>query len=356
MGGTFRFTPMGDYDASRSHELLASGIGPGLSAFVDTNRAIEIGDFASLSSGHDPSVGGDYLLHVPGEHLASLIFAGPHSQAANSDVMSFYLDYSVSNQRARFYGGVFGDGLVGGGGEDQLYGRGGNDTLTGNAGGDFLFGQDGSDTLDYAAERGPGGVIVNMATSGGDVGPGTARDSYGSVDSFAGFENVRTGHHNDRVYGSTGANHISTGAGDDHLKAGAGNDTLNGGSGNDVLTGAHGFDLLHGGPGLDRFVFQAVADAPAGGPEHERIDDFHSGVDKIDLHAIRTADGQPLGWVNPTQLGAVFTGTGDPGQVRYTHGHLQVDMDGDGHRDFEVIVHGGHHQPAALSASDVIFL
>ena len=69
------------------------------------------------------------------------------------------------------------------------------------------------------------------------------------------------------------------------LSGGAGNDLLTGGAGSDRLVGGAGIDTIAGGGGADTFVF-AFGDSSAASGQHDRITDFATGVDHIDLSAI----------------------------------------------------------------------
>lgn len=69
------------------------------------------------------------------------------------------------------------------------------------------------------------------------------------------------------------------------LIGGAGNDTLIGGAGNDRLVGGPGIDTMTGGGGANTFVFAAGDSSPVAG-QHDRITDFVSGVDHIDVSGI----------------------------------------------------------------------
>jgi Ca2+-binding RTX toxin-like protein len=125
-----------------------------------------------------------------------------------------------------------------GGGNDLVEGEGGDDVLTGEAGADSLIGGSGTDTVDYSRESGGGANFVNLGENAlfgpnGHVPGRHALDTYGTMDSLEGIENVRTGSGDDLVFGSAGANRIETGDGDDHIYAGAGVDTLIGGAGDD---------------------------------------------------------------------------------------------------------------------------
>ena len=69
------------------------------------------------------------------------------------------------------------------------------------------------------------------------------------------------------------------------LSGGVGSDTLIGGAGNDRLIGGVGIDNLTGGGGGDTFVF-AFGDSSAAAGQHDRITDFTTGIDRIDLSGI----------------------------------------------------------------------
>ena len=69
------------------------------------------------------------------------------------------------------------------------------------------------------------------------------------------------------------------------LSGGGGNDTLIGGAGNDTLIGGFGIDSLTGGGGGDTFVF-GLGESSAASGQHDRITDFTSGLDHIDLSGI----------------------------------------------------------------------
>jgi hypothetical protein len=125
---------------------------------------------------------------------------------------------------------------------------------------------------------------------------------------------------------------------------------LNGGDGNDTLVGGVGSDTMTGGSGSDTFRFVGVGDSS--GIDSDRISDFVSGIDKIDLGGI-DADRDLTGDQSFTFIGtAAFTGTA--GQLRHhsngADAWLQADTDGDGIADFEVVLTG----VTALSHNDFL--
>ena len=98
----------------------------------------------------------------------------------------------------------------------------------------------------------------------------------------------------DRLLGKHGADNLLGGAGADVLKGGGwhdalsgdeGRDRLVGGGGRDVLDGGAGDDRLIGGRGADVFVFEA-------GDGDDRISDFQTGADRIDLTALNLSMGE----------------------------------------------------------------
>lgn len=217
------------------------------------------------------------------------------------------------------------DTLYGGDGNDTLYGGAGNDTLYGGAGNDDMSGGDGdnvfvfegsafgddsidaygssSTTLKYDA-NGPKIINIEKAVDGGtfltityDNGATTritniedlgsvkvARGSDPAVavgTSFTVDDNIVVGTMGDDLIDNGGNDALSGGndtiyggAGNDIILAGKGNDTLYGGSGNDTLDGGKGNDTLIGGTGADIFI------ASQG---HDRVLDFVSGTDRIDM-------------------------------------------------------------------------
>ena len=80
----------------------------------------------------------------------------------------------------------------------------------------------------------------------------------------------------DKLYGSSVADTIRSGAGDDIVYGGGGADELNGGSGVDTLRGNPGNDVLYGGPGDDKMSGKAGQDTFYGGYGNDNI---HGSLD-----------------------------------------------------------------------------
>lgn len=261
------------------------------------------------------------------------------------------------------------DRIEGFGGNDVLNGLGGNDILVGGAGRDTLNGGTGRDTLiggggndlyivdaqDEIREASNGGIdtvqarhsmtlganLENLVLLGTANLSGTGNALANAVTGNAG-RNVLSGlGGNDTLSGLAGNDRLLGGDGDDVLRGGAGNDTLLGGAGRDALQGDAGTDLLYGGAdgaARDVFVFRSIADS-AVGAGRDRVYDFRSGVDDIDLRGIDA---------NTSLRGDQafsFTGqrSGD-NAVWFTRQGANVivsgDVDGDGRADFEILVSG----------------
>jgi Ca2+-binding RTX toxin-like protein len=80
------------------------------------------------------------------------------------------------------------------------------------------------------------------------------------------------------VSGKVDDYYINAGAGDDTITGGLGADFLVGGAGNDRINGREGNDTFIGGAGSDTFIFSGTVG-------NDRINDFVTGTDKIDLSA-----------------------------------------------------------------------
>lgn len=150
----------------------------------------------------------------------------------------------------------------------------------------------------------------------------------------------------DHLHGNEAANVLRGLAGNDQLWGEAGNDLLLGGDGNDRLNGDQGDDTLDGGAGQDRlfggagadvFVFAEASDSAR--RKSDKILDFQSGVDRIDLTAIDAdtdrAGHQAFVWGSSAEGGASLWQTGN-----YVFG----DIDNDGIADMAIYINGRFEQ------------
>ncbi|UEH10184.1 M10 family metallopeptidase C-terminal domain-containing protein [Pseudomonas sp. HN8-3] len=86
------------------------------------------------------------------------------------------------------------------------------------------------------------------------------------------------------VGGLRGNVSIAKGVSVENAIGGSGDDTLIGNEAGNRLTGGRGADKLHGGAGADTFVYHRVVDSTPQNPDI--IQDFQSGIDKIDLTGV----------------------------------------------------------------------
>lgn len=144
----------------------------------------------------------------------------------------------------------------------------------------------------------------------------------------------------DSLRGGDGADRLEGGAGRDTLGGEEGRDALLGGEGDDRLEGGRGPDLLTGGEGADLFAFRSLRDSRPG--EADRLLDFATGVDRLDLSALdadaRARGDQAFAW-----------GGGGIGALLVRDGQLVADVTGDGRWDLAIDLGG-----AALRAGDLI--
>ena len=174
-------------------------------------------------------------------------------------------------------GSALADTLVGGAGQDTLTGGAGNDSLNGGAGADTMLGGSGNDTylVDDKAD-----AVFETINAGGSKDAGGNDTVLSSVSYTLGnyVENLTlTGVKAIDGTGNTLANTLS---------GNTGANTLNGGTGSDTLYGGLGADVLYGGTDsvMDTFRFAAVAESTQA--NRDKVYDFTSGIDKIDLSGI----------------------------------------------------------------------
>jgi Ca2+-binding RTX toxin-like protein len=271
----------------------------------------------------------------------------------------------------RAWGSANGDTFNGGAGNDQLFGNDGDDVLLGNAGNDLIEGGNGNDELrgqigvdtisggvgdddifgggDGDVLNGDAGLDVILGGAGTDVIFGGTEDD--ELRGQVGNDTIFGGAGNDRLFGGGDVDTLNGEAGNDQMQGGAGNDDLIGGDGNDTMDGEVGEDTLVGGAGNDTFVFAAHTETLVGAAD--RISDFTSGQDKIDVSQI-DANFNVAGNQSFTYVGsAAFSGTA--GELRaYDSGqgffYVEGDVDGDGAADFQIEV----VPPLPLVASDFV--
>lgn len=196
------------------------------------------------------------------------------------------------------------DTILAGDGNDNVAGGTGNDLIEGQAGRNLLWGSDGNDSL-----FGGDDIDRLYGEAGRDLLSGAAEDDL-----------------------------LDGGAEDDMLYGGVGRDTLLGGAGNDRLFGGFGTDSLTGGTGADVFIFTSAAMAGMGSAR-DRITDFQTGQDRIDLSLLDTTFASRL--LGGGQRSFYFDATTD---------RLIGDQNGDGQADWMLDLPGVDR----LAAADLI--
>ena len=96
--------------------------------------------------------------------------------------------------------------------------------------------------------------------------------------------------------------------------------------------------MLSGGRGSDRFDFDSVADSRPGATRDTIINFHHGQGDRIDLSGIDANNtltkNQAFNFIGASTFHDVA------GELRFSNGLLQGDIDGDGAADFQVYLSG----------------
>ncbi|WP_375287741.1 beta strand repeat-containing protein [Sphingomonas sp.] len=245
--------------------------------------------------------------------------------------------------------------------DDVVAGNGGNDTFSTFGGDDDFAGGSGNKDkviVDYSWLETEDRISTSMSVDNDNGGfrgyyyvNGAARVDFTGTETFdvTGTKNddsITGGGLADTLRGGEGRDSIAGGAGADKLFGNAGADTIDGGDASDQITGGTGGDTMTGGGGADTFIFGA---SDVGGlPNYaaviayaDRITDFDSGVDKINLSAIDANTGangnQAFSYIGDAAFSAA-------GQIRYVNisgaTYILGNLDADLGADFAIRVDG----------------
>lgn len=241
---------------------------------------------------------------------------------------------------------AFDDVMNGFDGNDTIKGKAGNDTLNGGKGKDKLLGGDGKDILS-------GGSGNDMIFGGKGKDKLSGNSGADQIEGGDGKDTILGGSGGDTILGGSGNDSIDGGKGNDSLTAGSGDDQIFGGKGNDKLFVSKGNDTYTGGDGSDKFIFDK-ANQFVGRNDSNTILDFEKGSDRIDLRGVdansNSAVDDAFVFIGATSF------SGAAGELRVTQiasgdWRINGDVDGDGNRDFQIVVEdfGG-----VLDASDFL--
>nr|AQY63477.1 protease precursor [Pseudomonas fluorescens] len=202
-----------------------------------------------------------------------------------------------------------------------------------NTGRDFLSATSNADKLVFSVWDGGGNDTLDFSGFTQNQKINLTFTSFSDVGGLVGNVSIAKGVTIENAFGGSGNDLI------------IGNDvanTIKGGAGNDLIYGGGGADQLWGGTGSDTFVYGASSDSEPGAAD--KIFDFTSGSDKIDLSGITKGAG--VTFVN------AFTGHAGDAVLTYASGTnlgtLAVDFSGHGVADFLVTTVG------QAAASDIV--
>lgn len=247
---------------------------------------------------YDGGYGDDWVVfNGDSRFFVDLDHTGPQNTNRGLDTFVDIENIAGSKRSDRFTGNDMDNVIQGNKGHDRLDGGAGDDKLYGATHNDTLFGREGNDHL------------------------------YG-------------GTHNDALYGGQDNDYLYGGDGYDKLFGGLGDDVLRGERGADVLVGGKGRDMLYAGVDVERdvFIFSEV-DQSISGPSHDRIFQFDSGEDDINLRLIdanTNIDGDQNFTFSASGARAHSVWVENAGSNLY----VRADVDGDSLYDLEIEVIG----------------
>jgi len=245
----------------------------------------------------------------------------------------------------RLQGGNGANSLIGGAGDDTLFAGGGNDIFRGEGGndlilaeeGDRVYGGDGDDTLGLIIS---GDLTSDVIDGGGgtdsanvffsDSGPrmlttsqfaglgierltsltlGNGADQI-VVDGGAQIVAIDGRAGNDVIFAGNASGSINGGIGDDVIRVEGASGRIDGGAGADLIYAGSAFNFLYGGADADRFIFESAGTSTAGA--QDQIEDFQTGIDRIDLTAFSPTDVR----IQPSGSGSFVYATAGAGRFQ----------------------------------------
>ena len=251
--------------------------GPGIGeSEINISRSGQDLRFAH-ANGSDSLVIRDWFDDVS-KQVETIRFAASGAVLTHAQLTVPFLTLTGTDAAETIQGGnVYGETLVGLGGNDALYGGAGNDHLYGGVGNDQLYGGDGADI--YYFNQADGQDTITDTTSGNTLvfGPGlldslTLSGGFGQdvVYSFGTTDSVRV-----RAGSQLAVKFVSEGSSAADTLNGSGYaDVIYGLGGNDVIHGNEGADALHGDAGDDTLVGGAGSDWLYGGDGDDILEGY----------------------------------------------------------------------------------
>ncbi len=210
----------------------------------------------------------------------------------------------------------------------ELRGTTGNDVFTVSSSTTVVAGLGGFDTVRSSATFTMSADVEKLELTGTSAINGT-----GNVNADIIVGNAA----NNVLKGMDGADRLTGNEGNDYLSGGNGADLLYGGAGSDRLNGCAGQDKMYGGADADVFIFSKASDSPRG--SGDRVMDFQTGVDKIDLSAI-DADTSVTG----DQAFVFGSSAAGAASLWISSGYVYGDTNNDGVADLAIYVSGSVRQ------------
>ncbi len=206
----------------------------------------------------------------------------------------------------------------------QLLGTAGNDIFDVSGSSTFVAGLAGYDTVRSSASFTMSADVEKLELIGTAAINGT-----GNLNA-----NMIIGNAGDNILQSlAGADKLMGKDGNDTLMGGADADLLYGDAGNDRLDGGAGQDKMTGGAGADVFVFLLASDTAR--TKSDKVLDFQTGVDQIDLSAI-DADTSVMG----NQAFVFGSSAAGVASLWMNRGYIYGDTNNDGTADLAIYVKG----------------
>lgn len=164
---------------------------------------------------------------------------------------------------------------------DTIWAGTGDDRVFSGKGVDFIFAGSEADKSDVRAWG-------HDRVEGGEEGDWIHYENTTSSVHIWGDDKAGKVSGDDHIWGGRAGDFIWGGGGKDEIHGGAGGDEIDGGKGDDKIEGGEGADFLTGGSGRDTFFYHAIQDSHARFADADRIEDFDTGLDKLNFDSTAT--------------------------------------------------------------------